>query len=182
MSTKAAPGSKKLPNGSKAKQRTGDTENRAWQFSDKLREYGISATDKDYWIWGSNDAPRLIVEVTRRDITEEQPKLSPFPTGYLEAIDRRRTDDGNDRQISRIAKFAGVPAILALFETDINDPEGVIWVRPLTSLQWEKFPTAEFFEKLKLVEEGGELFLGTGVPLKQPFVMEEWEQEYNNGR
>lgn len=108
-------GTKKLSNGSKARQRV-DTENRARFFSDWLRERCIHAFDADFVI-GSRWLEYTLCE--RGPITKQ----------YLEAIDARRIDRQNDdKLVAREARLWGKKACLVVSDTTCK----TFWLRPIT--------------------------------------------------
>src|SRR5271157_2674373 len=128
-----AAGTKKLENGSKARQRL-DTEDRNLPFANALRQYGVPATDVDFVATNGQDVLRLVFEVTRPD------EKVFSPVGYLSAIDARRRDEShgnhNDRIIFQIAKAMGVPALLVVFEPNVCDENALLWVRDVDGTEW----------------------------------------------
>jgi hypothetical protein len=179
-----APGSKKLDNGSKARQRV-DTEDRNLPFANALRQYGVPATDVDFVVTNGRDTLRGVFEVTRPDKEVFSPK------NYLATIDERRRDEShgnhNDRIIFQIAKAMNVPAMLVVFEPTVCEENATIWARNVDGTEWESFQGPVFFELLrKYAVENGEWPIGKGSPVvkpPQPFVPEEWELELmKNGR
>lgn len=171
-------GSKKLDNGSKARQRI-DTEDRNLPFANALRQYGVPATDVDFVVTNGRDVLRLVFEVTRPDEKVYSPK------NYLTTIDERRRDEShgnhNDRIIFQIAKAMGVPALLVVFEPTVCEADAGLWARDVDGTEWEYFSAPVFFELLRTYAvENGEYPLGKGSPVvkpPQPFEPEEWELE-----
>jgi hypothetical protein len=174
-------GTKKLENGSKARQRT-DTEDRNISFSSALRQYGVPATDIDFVVTDGRDDLRVVIEVTRPDNKVYSAK------NYLASIDARRRDEShgnhNDRIISQIAEAMGIPALLVVFEPNVGDAEATVWVRDINGLEWESFTAAKFFKKLRqYAMDGGAYPLGTGTPMNKPpkvFEPEDWELQEGN--
>jgi hypothetical protein len=121
-----------LANGHKARQ-CADHEDRAWEFSDALRNWGIAASN-------------LYFVLSRPVMVEHTLANREVNAGYLRAVDDRRIDrDKDDLLIAKYAKMLTKTAFLLVCERGLVDDSLVNW-RLITGKreEWQKGSLRQF--------------------------------------
>lgn len=141
-------GDLRTPDGVKTRQKD-SKEDRAIPFRCALIKYKINATDVDIFVFNNRqDKTVLMIEVTRPDEKVYSPRA------YLQEVDERRQNQGNDRKAAIIGKERELPVILVCFEPDIDQrPDARLWRRSIYApdgkyRDWEEWRAKEFFEAL----------------------------------
>ncbi len=125
-----------LTNGLKARQRE-DGEDRALEFREKAREYGIKGRDIDFI------TKTHLVAITRSDSSEAM-----YRENYRAAIDRRRKRDGDDDFETKAANALGLIPVFVLYAPNYDN----CWARGMnSSTKWYHMTLKEFFTRIQYI-------------------------------